>query len=48
MKLYETAPTPSSRRVSIFLKLIGSDVERVQLDVRGGDKPNRGISEKES
>lgn len=37
MKLYEAAPTPSSRRVSIFLKLIGSDVERVQLDLKGGD-----------
>ncbi|TXZ74742.1 glutathione S-transferase [Vibrio mimicus] len=37
MKLYETAMTPSSRRVSIFLKELGLDVERVQVDVRGGE-----------
>lgn len=37
MKLYETAMTPSCRRVSIFLKELGIDVERVQVDVRGGE-----------
>lgn len=37
MKLYETAMTPSCRRVSIFLKELGVDVERVALNVREGD-----------
>ncbi|MBY8089909.1 glutathione S-transferase [Vibrio fluvialis] len=37
MKLYETAVTPSCRRVSIFLKELGVDVERVALNVREGD-----------
>lgn len=37
MKLYETAATPSCRRVSIFLKELGVDVERVALNVREGD-----------
>lgn len=37
MKLYETAMTPSCRRVSIFLKELGIDVERIQVDVRGGE-----------
>jgi glutathione S-transferase len=37
MKLYESAATPSSRRVSIFLKLIGAEVERVAVDLKGGD-----------
>ncbi|MGR5132535.1 glutathione S-transferase [Vibrio alfacsensis] len=37
MKLYETAMTPSCKRVSIFLKEIGGDVERVALNVREGD-----------
>ncbi|ENM5882745.1 glutathione S-transferase family protein [Vibrio metoecus] len=37
MKLYETAMTPSSRRVSIFLKELGLDVERVHVDIRSGE-----------
>ncbi len=37
MKLYETAATPSCRRVNIFLKELGVDVERVALNVREGD-----------
>lgn len=37
MKLYETAMTPSSRRVSIFLKELGLEVERVSVDVRSGE-----------
>ncbi len=37
MKLYEFAPTPSSRRVSIFLNELGVDVERVQVNVREGE-----------
>ncbi|PNH96055.1 glutathione S-transferase family protein [Vibrio diazotrophicus] len=37
MKLYEFSPTPSCRRVSIFLKELGVDVERVQVNVREGE-----------
>lgn len=41
MKLYESAATPSCRRVSIFLKLIDADanaeIEREQIDLRSGD-----------
>ena len=37
MKLYETAITPSCKRVSIFLKEIGGDVERIALNVRDGE-----------
>ncbi|ODY13574.1 glutathione S-transferase [Vibrio parahaemolyticus] len=37
MKLYETAMTPSCKRVSIFLKEIGGDVERIALNVRDGE-----------
>ncbi|MFV0576500.1 MAG: glutathione S-transferase family protein [Vibrio sp.] len=36
MKIYEFAVNPSSRRVGIFLKELGVDVERVQMDVRAG------------
>ncbi|GLQ75571.1 glutathione S-transferase [Vibrio penaeicida] len=37
MKLYETAMTPSSRRVSIFMKELGIDIEKQQLNVKAGD-----------
>ncbi|WP_319534215.1 glutathione S-transferase [uncultured Vibrio sp.] len=37
MKLYETAMTPSCKRVNIFLKEIGGEVERVAINVRDGD-----------
>ncbi len=37
MKLYETAMTPSCRRVSLFLNELGIDIERVALNVREGD-----------
>lgn len=37
MKLYETAITPSCKRVGIFLKEIGGDVDRISLNVREGD-----------
>jgi len=37
MKLYEFAPTPSCRRVSIFLNELDVDVERVQVNVREGE-----------
>ncbi|MCV5689307.1 glutathione S-transferase N-terminal domain-containing protein, partial [Escherichia coli] len=37
MKLYETAITQSCKRVSIFLKEIGGDVERIALNVRDGE-----------
>ncbi|HHK8565074.1 TPA: glutathione S-transferase [Vibrio parahaemolyticus] len=46
MKLYETAMTPSCKRVSIFLKEIGGEVERVALNVRGGDNLSESFKQK--
>lgn len=40
MKLYELAPTPSARRVSIFLAEKGINIERVTVDIRGGENLN--------
>ncbi|WP_219012790.1 glutathione S-transferase family protein [Shewanella algae] len=37
MKLYELGPTPSARRVSIFMAEKGIDIERVHVDLRGGE-----------
>ncbi|ABK49092.1 Glutathione S-transferase, N-terminal domain protein [Shewanella sp. ANA-3] len=37
MKLYELAPTPSARRVSIFLAEKGINIPRVNVDIRGGE-----------
>lgn len=37
MKLYELAPSPSARRVGIFLAEKGIDIERVAVDIRGGE-----------
>lgn len=37
MKLYELAPTPSARRVSIFLAEKGLNIPRVNVDIRGGE-----------
>lgn len=37
MKLYETAMTPSCRRVTIFMKELGMTIEKQQLNVREGD-----------
>ncbi|GAB6263995.1 glutathione S-transferase [Photobacterium sp. 53610] len=37
MKIYELAPSPSARRVSIFLAEMGIDVERVSVDIRSGE-----------
>ncbi|GAB3526792.1 glutathione S-transferase family protein [Photobacterium alginatilyticum] len=37
MKIYELGPAPSARRVSIFLAEKGIDVERQQVDIRGGE-----------
>ncbi|KKC99400.1 glutathione S-transferase [Photobacterium halotolerans] len=37
MKIYELAQSPSARRVSIFLAEMGIDVERVSVDIRGGE-----------
>lgn len=46
MKLYETAMTPSCKRVSIFLKEIGGEVERVALNVREGDNLSESFKKK--
>ncbi|MGF1760666.1 glutathione S-transferase [Photobacterium sagamiensis] len=37
MKIYELAPAPSARRVSIFLAEKGIEIERVNVDIRGGE-----------
>lgn len=37
MKIYELGPAPSARRVSVFLAEKGIDVERQQVDIRGGE-----------
>lgn len=37
MKLYQHAPTPSCRRVTIFMKLIGVELESVTINGREGD-----------
>lgn len=37
MKIYETEMTPSCRRVSLFLRELGVDVPRVQVNVRDGE-----------
>ncbi|GGJ00843.1 glutathione S-transferase [Shewanella hanedai] len=37
MTLYELAPTPSARRVNIFLAELGVSVDRVNVDIRGGE-----------
>ncbi len=37
MKIYETSPTPSSKRVSLFLAEKGITVDRTQINVRQGD-----------
>lgn len=40
MKLYELAPSPNARRVSIFLAEKGVQIERVPVDIRGGENLN--------
>ncbi|SDJ64931.1 Glutathione S-transferase [Ferrimonas sediminum] len=37
MKIYEASMTPSAQRVSLFLAEMNLDIERVQVDVRGGE-----------
>lgn len=37
MIIHELAPTPSARRVSIFLAEMGIEVPRSQVDLRSGD-----------
>lgn len=46
MKLYETAMTPSCKRVSIFLKEIGGEVERIALNIREGDNLSEAFKSK--
>ncbi len=40
MKLYELAITPNAKRVNIFLKELGIDIERVTINVRSGENLN--------
>ncbi len=37
MKLYEFAPSPSARRVTIFAKEIGVPLDSIPVDIRGGE-----------
>ncbi|WP_299012982.1 glutathione S-transferase family protein [uncultured Photobacterium sp.] len=37
MKIYELGPAPSARRVSIFLAEKGIEVERIPVDILGGE-----------
>jgi len=37
MKIYQLAPSPSARRVAIFLKEIGMEIETVHVDIRAGE-----------
>lgn len=37
MILYEKAPAPSARRVSLFLAEKGIDIPRIDVDIRGGE-----------
>jgi len=37
MKIYQLAPSPSARRVTIFLKEIGMEIETVHVDIRAGE-----------
>lgn len=37
MKIYELAPSPSARRVSVFLAEKGIEVARQHVDIRGGE-----------
>lgn len=46
MKLYELAPAPSARRVAIFLKEKGIEIERVPVDIRGGENLRNAFSAK--
>ncbi|QUJ70300.1 glutathione S-transferase (plasmid) [Photobacterium sp. GJ3] len=46
MKIYELAPSPSARRVSIFLAEMNLDIERVSVDIRGGENLSASFQEK--
>lgn len=37
MKLHQLAPSPSAKRVGIFLKEIGLEIESVHVDIRAGE-----------
>ncbi|MCM0148872.1 glutathione S-transferase [Photobacterium galatheae] len=46
MKIYELAPSPSARRVSIFLAEMGIEVERVPVDIRSGENLTEAFQKK--
>ncbi len=46
MKLYENAATPSSQRVEIFLRELGLEIERVKVNLRGGEHKTPAFLEK--
>ena len=46
MKIYQLAPSPSARRVSIFLKEIGMQIETVHVDIRAGENLTKDFLDK--
>ena len=46
MKIYQLAPSPSARRVAIFLKEIGLEVETIHVDIRAGENLEKDFLEK--
>jgi len=46
MKIYEFPIAPNARRVSIFLAEIGLEIERVNVDIRGGENLTPEFKEK--
>jgi len=46
MKIYELAASPSARRVAIFLKEIGLEIESVHVDIRAGENLSTQFLEK--
>lgn len=46
MKIYEFPIAPNARRVSIFLAEIGLEIERINVDIRGGENLTPEFKEK--
>jgi len=46
MKIYQLAPSPSARRVTIFLKEIGMEIETVHVDIRAGENLTKDFLDK--
>lgn len=46
MKLYELAPSPSARRVAIFMKELAINIPTIHVDIRGGENLSAEFSQK--